>query len=315
MAPDSGFIPVVPDLGDQGPVDAGEFNRLMGEVGSPETLAIAVSGGCDSMALCLLAARWAAANDRTVKAVTVDHGLRPESSGETTQVGRWLSARNIEHHILPWTGPKPKTGIQEAARNARYSLMADWMAKEGIADVALAHHAEDQAETFLLRAGQGSGIDGLASMSPVSWRHGVRILRPLLGFPKSRLRATLEGANQPWIEDPSNQNFKYTRVQLRALLPGLAERGADPVRVAALASRFGELGRQLQGIDRIAIAACATLHPEGFATLDAEYLSKLPLILRHRIIRQLIHSVGGIYYPPRRAAVDRLIAGLSTGAE
>lgn len=315
MAPDSGVIPVTPDLKSQRPVDAAEFERLMGDLGSPENLAIAVSGGSDSMALCLLAARWAAINGHSVKAVTVDHGLRAESSDEAAQVGRWLSARNIEHHILRWSGPKPKTGIQAAARNARYALMADWMAEEGIADLALAHHAEDQAETFLLRAGQGSGIDGLASMAPVSRRQGVRILRPLLGTLKSRLTATLEAANQPWIEDPSNQDLKYTRVQLRTVLPGLSERGIDPVRISALAGKFSELRRRLCRIDRIAISACSTLHPEGFVTLDADYLSKLPLILRCRIIRQLIHAISGFPYPPRRAAIDRLVTGLSAGNE
>ena len=127
-------------------------------------IAIAVSGGGDSMALVLLADRWARAQGGRVTALTVDHGLRDGSSREAAQVATWLWGLEIAHTILPWTGPKPKTGIQKAAREARYALMSDWCRGQGVLHLALAHNLEDQAETYLMRLGRGSGGDGLAAM-------------------------------------------------------------------------------------------------------------------------------------------------------
>lgn len=300
------------------PIGNAEFGQLITNLRlsePPDHIVVAVSGGGDSIALCLLAAQWAAENGAKVTALTVDHGLRAGSSQEAGQVAAWLSQRSIEHEVICWTEAKPVTGVQEAARKARYALIADWMIKRKLTNLLVAHHAEDQAETFLLRAGQGSGIDGLAAMAPVSRRNGLRLLRPLLAIPKSRLTATLKVMQQPWIEDPSNQDHRYSRVQFRSLLPGLADAGMPPGRIAALAEGFGVLSRSLHHIDRLAIAACTTLHPEGYATLDRAYVGTLPIPLQGRVLRQLIHAVGGRTYPPRRAAVDRLLQRLTAGTE
>jgi tRNA(Ile)-lysidine synthase len=111
-------------------------------------IAVAVSGGGDSMALTLLTARWARHQGHALTALTVDHGLRLESAAEAALVAGWLSARGIAHHTVKWAGEKPATGLQDAARTARYRLLAAWAADNGIADLLLAHQQDDQAETF-----------------------------------------------------------------------------------------------------------------------------------------------------------------------
>ena len=119
------------------------------------------------MCLCLLADAWARARGGDVSALTVDHGLRPTAAAEARQVAVWLRARGIAHHVMPWTGAKPETSIQETAREARYRLLAGWCRAAGILHLLVAHHRDDQAETVALRQSRSSGADGLAGMAAV----------------------------------------------------------------------------------------------------------------------------------------------------
>ena len=192
---------MVPDMNTE-PFKNTEMIRLMAAVGPFEGqphVAVAVSGGADSMALTLLADDWARKMGGRVTALSIDHGLRPAAADETRQVGVWLAARNIEHHVLTWDGEKPQTGLQASARAARYDLLAQWCRHARVLHLLLAHHLEDQAETFLLRLNRDSGIDGLAAMAAVVEKADMRVLRPLLGVPKARLRATLQSRSQPWV--------------------------------------------------------------------------------------------------------------------
>ena len=159
-------------------------------------VAVAVSGGSDSLALCLLADRWAQARGGKVFALTVDHGLRPESGAEAAQVQRWLAARAISHRTRRWTGARRTGATQAEARAARFALLAGWCRRAGVLHLLLGHQREDQAETALQRLVHGSGIEGLAAMAPVRLAmepdgRGVRLLRPLLSVPRDALAATL----------------------------------------------------------------------------------------------------------------------------
>src|SRR5512144_1702125 len=143
-------------------------------------LAVAVSGGADSMALGLLAHDWAVARGGRVTALTVDHGLRPASAKEAAVVGSWMSACGIEHHVLRWRGEKPASAVQNAARIARYRLLCEWCRQANVMHLLLGHHSGDQSETILHRLVRGSGIFGLAGISPLVETSEVRLLRPLL---------------------------------------------------------------------------------------------------------------------------------------
>ena len=163
-------------------------------------LAIAVSGGADSLALTLLADGWARQRLGRVVGLTVDHGLRPGSNDEARQTGLWLADRGIEHHILIWSGQKPKTGLQQHARDARYALLADWCRQHGCFHLMTAHHRQDQAETVALRRSRKSGNAGLAAMAAVREMRGLRLLRPLLGVDKASLKTSCAAKRSPgWM--------------------------------------------------------------------------------------------------------------------
>ena len=174
-----------------------------------KVIAVGVSGGADSLALVLQAAEELAVFGRKVVALTVDHGLRPTSRMEAEYVAGLMQKHGIEHHILTWTGEKPATGIEEAARQARYALIAEWCNQNEVNVLLTAHHAKDQAETFLMRLQRGSGLEGLCGIREYSVRDGLVILRPLLGVNPESLRNYLRQRNVVWVEDESNNDTAF----------------------------------------------------------------------------------------------------------
>jgi tRNA(Ile)-lysidine synthase len=278
-------------------------------------IAVAVSGGPDSMALVLLAVRWAKAAGGQITALTVDHGLRAESGAEARQVAAWLRARSIEYKILRWQGPKPDTGVQAAARDARIQLLLNWCSRAGPLHLLYAHQQEDQAVTLLQRLAHGSGPDGLAAMPLVHVRphghiSGVRLLRPLLDVPRHRLMASLEEAGQRSIEDPSNKARQFARARLEKSFPSLAAEGLSVDRLARLASRAGEDRAALDLAVADWLGRHASPHPAGFVTLDHHALRDVPKALCRRILSRLIQSVGGGTYPPRSQNLAILMEAL-----
>ncbi len=206
---------------------------------------IAVSGGPDSTALLMLAAQWAKRQKKRrpkLLAITIDHGLRPQAAAEAAAVKRLARRLGVPHRTLRWRGKKPKSGLQEAARVARYRLLAQAAARAGYGHVMTAHTLDDQAETVLFRLARGSGLTGLAGMATASLLpvggSEIFLLRPLLHVPKSRLVATLAAAGIAYAEDPSNIDPRFTRARLRVLMPALAREGLDARGLARLAVRM-----------------------------------------------------------------------------
>ncbi len=263
-------------------------------------IAVAVSGGPDSLALTILADRWARARGGHICALSVDHGLRPESGGEIARLRDWLAARAIRHQVLVWSGDKPATRIQERAREARYRLLDEWCRDNGCLHLLTAHHREDQAETHLIRARAGSGADGLAAMPAVRELGSCRILRPLLGFDKARLAALLAAEGQPFIDDPSNRNPVFERARLR---------GRDCAAPAGLAERIRALGRARASRERMRdmqLAQAVRIHPAGFAAIEAGPFRALPSAIAEAALAALARTIGGGAYPVRAAGVARL---------
>ncbi len=296
------------------PVTETEFSRLMdavGPFGPAPRLAVAVSGGGDSMALCLLAHRWCRSRGGFVTALTVDHGLRADSAEDGRQVGRWLRGYGIHHRVLTSTEPRPASGLQAAARQARYALLETACRRAGLFHLLVAHTLDDQAETVLLRAASGSGPDGLAAMSPVTTTAAVAIVRPLLTVPRMQLRTTLQTFGQAWLEDPANASHLHTRVRLRGALAGLENAADVSPRLAVLAARLGKVRDVLHGAEVAAIAAICDLHPAGFAWLEAEGLSSLPPAMGRRVLARTIASVGGRRFPPARTSLIRCLEAVT----
>lgn len=297
------------------PLSATEFARALARLKPSASLAVAFSGGPDSLALLVLAAQWAGrSRARKLVALTVDHGLRAGSAAEARACARMAKALGVSHRILVWRGAKPKADIQAAARAARYRLLAQACIAEGAGDLLVAHHLEDQAETFLLRLARGSGVDGLAGMAAIRPLQGeVRLLRPLLDVPRARLAAVLKRAKLEAIQDPSNDNTRFERVKARRLLDELSTLGLDAVRLAATAAHMGRVRAALDADTRALLASCAVLAPTGHVEADAEALLAAPEEIGLRALAEILKCVGGTEYPPRFEALTGVYRALAAG--
>ena len=295
------------------PFSQAEFAAVLASLGRFETppfLAVAVSGGPDSLALAILADRWARERGGRICAVTVDHRLRPESGDEIRRLGGWLAARAIRHEILTWSAYKPTTGVQEAARAARYQLLAEWCREHGCLHLLTAHQREDQAETHLIRRSASSGADGLAGMSAIREFADCRILRPLLSVAKARLVALLDAERQPFITDPSNRDPTFERSSLRCT--GGVPVGADFVTLLNGIYQFGHERVVHERKCARLLAQMVVLHPAGFAELDRG-IALAPSDTAERALQAIVAVIGGKPYPARRERVARL-HGMLAGA-
>ena len=279
------------------------FEQLVGRrLGDAEPLGVAVSGGPDSLALLLLARD--AFGDR-VRAVTVDHGLRAESAAEAAQVATICAGLGVPHATLRWDG-KAKANVQALAREARYRLMADWCAAEGIAWLATAHHADDQAETLLLRLARGSGIGGLAGIrASRSLARGVILLRPLLDVRRDALAAIVAAAGLRIVDDPSNRDPRYDRTRVRRWLAAHDE--LDAAHLAASAAHLAEAEAALLWTADLAWNSRVTT-ADVQVEVDVE---GLPRELQRRLTLRALQALGAA--APRGPDVDRLLDRLAGG--
>jgi len=265
------------------------------------------------MALAVLTHRWATARGGRILALIVDHGLRPESADEAHATGRRLDALGIEHATLLWSGDKPTTGVEEAARSARLALLAERCRDEGILHLALAHHRDDQAETVMLRLARGSGVDGLAGIASVRNDGYVRLIRPLLGEPREAMRALCRAESIEWVEDPSNASTQYARGRLRAAAGVLATEGLRPEGLADTARRAARARNALEQATSAVLARAASFHPEGWVSFDPHALLNEPEEIALRSLAHAIGVVGGSVYAPRDDSVRRLLEQARAG--
>jgi tRNA(Ile)-lysidine synthase len=262
---------------------------------------IAASGGPDSTALLVLAARWAKRLKRPprILAVTVDHGLRLEAAAEAASVKRLARRLGVSHRTVAWRGAKPKSGLQEAARLARYRLLMQAAAQARYGHVLTAHTLDDQAETVLFRLARGSGLTGLAGMAtatliPMAESGETFIVRPLLPVPKSRLVATLRSAKIGYSDDPSNHDPRFTRARLRSLMPTLAREGLTAQGLVRLAGRMRRAEATVEFAVRAARAALApSVWPRrGPIAFDADRFRALPAEVGLRLLGRAIAHTG-----------------------
>jgi tRNA(Ile)-lysidine synthase len=278
-----------------------EANALFRGLERLPGLLLAVSGGPDSTALLVLAARWAKRLKRAPKliAITVDHGLRPDAAREAATVKRLARSLGVAHRTLHWRGRKPQNGLQEAARQARYALLAQAAAQARVAHILTAHTLDDQAETVLFRLARGSGLYGLTGMAratplPVGGVREIFLVRPLLHLPKARLIAMLKAARIGFADDPSNRDPRFTRTRLRELMPALAREGLDARGLARLAMRLRRAESTIQFAVQAARAALAPLpwQPRGPIVFATAPFADLPAEVGLRLLGEAIAFTG-----------------------
>ncbi|MGX1097142.1 tRNA(Ile)-lysidine synthase [Amorphus sp. MBR-141] len=330
-------MPAAPDPGpsDARPIAADELGGLFAAAAGHRRVVLAVSGGSDSMALMALYRAFRNADPTAPEAVvaTIDHGLRAEAADDARFVLEAAAACGFAAVTRRWEGDKPAADIQAAARAARYGLLAAVARDAGATAILTAHTLDDQAETVLLRLARGSGVKGLSAMAPVrrlaagpeggpsdqdgrraeTSDGGVALVRPLLGVPRARLRATLCRDGIGWRDDPSNENDRFARVRMRRLMPALAAEGLDARRLAATA---GRLARADAAIDAMVEALAATaLQADAFGVLalDVAAFAAAPEEVRLRLLARMLGWAGGGDVGPRLERLERAAAAIEAG--
>jgi tRNA(Ile)-lysidine synthase len=272
-------------------------------------LAVAVSGGADSMALAILARDWVGRRDGSVLGLTVDHGLRATSADEARLTIERLARAGIASRVLTLSDLAHGAALAERARIMRYEILERACAEAGVLHLLLGHHAADQAETVAMRVLRGSGTHGLAGMSALRETSRVRLLRPLLGLAPDRLRHLLTAYGVGWVEDPSNHDPRALRSRLRRGLSKPQEvcaqmRCSGGTNHRALAQALADVGK-LRQREEAAMAAelaeHATIRPEGFALLSPGRVGAASLAA-------LIRTIGGAPYDPSPAKLAELAA-------
>ena len=278
---------------------AADLDRLLptGRIG------LAVSGGADSLALLLLAA---AARPGAVMAATVDHQLRPEGAAEGAMVGRVCARLGVPHFCLPVTVPAGAS-LQALARDARYAALGRWAGSQELSALATAHHADDQAETLLMRLARGSGVAGLAGIREQrELIAGIALIRPLLGWRKNALIALCEEAGLQPVADPANQDPRHDRTRARLLLADTD--WIDPVRVARSAVALGEAEEALAWTADGLAAERIAAEEGGSLVVRAD---GLPPELQRRLVVAALGRLGAP--PPRGPDLERALSALGTG--
>ena len=297
-----------------------EIETLLAPLAAWPFVILAVSGGPDSLALLHIYARWRSlgrGGGQSAIVATLDHGLRPESGAEAAFVASEALSLALAHETLAWEGTKPSSGRQQAARAARYQLMGERLQREAAVPSAIvtAHTLDDQAETVLMRLARGSGLDGLAAMAPVralTPGSNISLVRPLLGVPGARLKATLTALGRTWIDDPSNRDPAYERVRLRETRAAAQACGLTSEALGLAAHRMQRARAALEAATSALENEAATIWP-GMATVIARApFERAALELRLRLLARALARCGGAHPPARLAEIERLAERLAT---
>ncbi|MBW6532290.1 tRNA lysidine(34) synthetase TilS [Sphingomonas sp. RRHST34] len=249
------------------------------DVAAVDRVGVAVSGGPDSVALLLLAA---AALPGEVVAATVDHRLRAAGADEAAMVAGLCERLGVPHATLAPATPITGSSLQRRAREARYALLTDWAARQRVDALLTAHHADDQAETLLMRLNRASGLAGLSAIRAARREGGTLLLRPLLAWRRAELRALVEAAGAPFVDDPSNADPRHDRTRVRAALAAMP--ALDP---AALAASVGFLAEAEEAIARLT----ERLWSELWRGPDRPFaVAGEPRELRRRLLRRALHA-------------------------
>ena len=294
-------------------IDQGRFDALMSAFEPFERaphVAVGVSGGADSMALAIFLSDWARRQGGSVTALIVDHGLRPESGTEAQSVSETLLVLGIENQILSWASDDVMSGIQSKARHARYALMETWCKQANVMHLAIAHHADDQAETVLMRIEKGSGSDGLSGIPKTRELQHCRLLRPLLNVRKQALVRFLDDRGVSWVHDPSNDDPKYARTIIRS---GIVNDNIDIDGVAMSATRFARVRDVAETAAARWLARYADIKSSGYLALNRAALMDAAEDTRLRVLSRAATVIGGKTYPPAISATERLFDNLAKG--
>ena len=289
------------------------YNEFSSSLKIKEDLAVAVSGGPDSLALAYLTKCYSLKNKIKVNYYIVNHKLRKESSKEAETVKKILRKIDIECKILNWNGKKPSKNVQATARDKRYSLLANECKKNNIKYLLLGHHLNDLFENFLIRIVRGSGLNGLISFGNNTKYRGqdLNIIRPLLNLEKQDLLHISNKVFSFFVKDPSNINEDYKRTRIRNLLHSLENEGLDITKLKLTINNLKDSDKSIKFyVDRNLKKNVVFLNKKNTYILSNNFFDQSHEII-FRSLTKLIQKLGGKYYPVRGKSINELINRIS----
>ena len=290
------------------------FKEFENSVKIKENLAVAVSGGPDSLTLAFLAKCYAIKHKINIKCFIVDHKLRKESSTEAKTIKKILKKININCEILIWRGKKPSKNIQSLAREKRYSLLVDQCKKHNIKNLLLGHHLDDLSENFLIRIVRGSGLNGLVSLNKkAKYRNqNLNIIRPLLDLEKKILVYVAKEVFSFFINDPSNSNENFTRTRIRHLLLGLEKEGFDKKKLILTINNLKDADRSIRFyVDKNLKNNAIFVKSKNNYILSQIFFEQSHEVV-FRSLTKIIQIQGTKHYPARGKNINNLIKKIYT---
>tara|TARA_B110000093_G_scaffold152255_1_gene167176 strand:- start:12 stop:1046 length:1035 start_codon:yes stop_codon:yes gene_type:complete len=285
------------------------FKEFSNSLNIEENLAVAVSGGPDSLALAFLAKCYSLKNKIKVKYFIVDHKLRKESLLEAKTIKDMLKKIDIDCKILPWNGKKPSKNIQAIARDKRYSLLVKECNKNDIRYLLLGHHVNDLLENFLIRLVRGSGLNGLISFNKNTKYKDQKlaILRPLLDIEKKDLIYVTKKVFNFFIKDPSNINKEFKRTRIRNLLQSLEKEGLDKKKLILTINNLKDSDRSIKFyLDKNLNENSIFLKKKNIYILNQNFFDQSHEII-FRSLTKIIQRLGKKNYPVRGKSLNELI--------
>ncbi|MCT4552421.1 MAG: tRNA lysidine(34) synthetase TilS [Alphaproteobacteria bacterium] len=270
-----------------------------------DTVAIAVSGGSDSMALALLSKKWADKNSVNLSVINVDHSLRKSSAKESRRVSSWMDKLGIKNVILKYNGKIPTSNIEAVAREYRYDLIKKYCDEHGIKTIFVGHNLNEKTETFYLNLIRGSGLYGLSGIKEYSKRNDLNIVRPLMDVSKLEIKKYLKDQRQKWIEDPSNKDEKYLRVKVRNLKKIFSKLGLEDERLSNTISSLQKVRSAIEFYTEEAFKKIIK-KDNGITFLDAEEYKKYPEEIQLRFLSKVLTEFSKKDYAPRIKKIENL---------
>ncbi len=289
-----------------------EFVRLM----KPFTLylnnnkiSVSVSGGPDSIVLLFLLSNWALSESLILYAFTVNHKLREESEDEAKFVASYCESIKVKHKVLNWENDNPKSGIQEKARLARYSLLSKECRNNGINLLLTAHHADDVAETFAYRLLSGSNLDGLAPIKTIRTLNSIYLGRPFLRLSKEKILNTIKVKKLKYIVDPTNYNTEFTRIKMRNILNIEPKLKNDFIKTSQVFQKLKDIIYHNM-ID--SFKNSVKIFPEGYISVKKSLFLSLPNFICIKFLSYNLQKIGNKKYPPRSKSLKYLLLNIKT---
>jgi len=270
-------------------------------------LALAVSGGPDSMALLHCACRWMRSRQASLTVLTVNHQLRAEAKDEVTKVAEWAENLGLPCHILTIPNKLLGNNISAQAREWRYRLLTGWCRDNHVLHLLTAHHQDDQVETFFNRLERGSGLEGLSCMRQITYMNGVRLLRPLLSSRKESISEFLLKEKIDWVKDPTNEDENYFRARFRKIFPQLSDQGLiSAPRVMLGIANLQRANAMIEDEISRLTSQYIEISPAGYMMLDTDFLKKASAEVALRVLNRCLMIIGGHRDSVRYSTLDHL---------